>query len=127
MTTKTIHGDLILKKDFKFNGHLVVEGDIKGYFNINARNIDAWNINAWNINAWNINARNIDAWNINARNIDALNINAWNIDALNIDAWNIIYCEKLTKKKPEAIIKAKMLIENRSQLEKKEWKQGAGQ
>jgi hypothetical protein len=151
--TITIEGDLILTEDYKINKNLVVRGDIKGYYNINAlnidtrnidaRNINAWDINAGNIDALNINARNINAWDINVlninalnidtRNIDARNINAWdinagnidalNIDALNIDARNIIFCDKIKVKKGCKVI-CKVLITDRFNIERKEQKLG---
>ena len=55
MKTKTIHGDLILKKNTIIKSNLVVEVNIWGYYNLKViGNIDAWNINARNIDAWNI-------------------------------------------------------------------------
>jgi hypothetical protein len=133
-TERIFKGNLVLTKDTKFDCNIKVAGNIickGGYWNINAwniiaRDINAWNITAWDINAWDINARDIIALNINASNIDALNIdaqniNAWDINASNIDARNIIFCEKVIRKKRQKIT-AKMLIENRSKLEQKEWK-----
>jgi hypothetical protein len=145
--TKKIKGDLILIEDTTFNEDLVVEGDIKGLFNLKvARNIKAWNIEAlniearnikaWNIEARNIEARNIKAWNIEALNIEARNIKAWNIDAFNIDAWNInagniealnidalniIFCDKI-KIKEGCKVNCRVLITDKFNLEIKEWK-----
>jgi hypothetical protein len=131
--TITINGDLILTEDYKINKNLVVKGDIKGYYNIDALNINAWDINArnidaLNINAMNIDAMNIDAGNIDARNIDAMNIDAMNIDAGNIDAWdinaeNIIFCDKIKVKKGCKVI-CKVLITDRFNIERKEQKLG---
>lgn len=55
--TKTIKGDLILKKNTTFNEDINVEGSIicKG--------------SIWDINAKNINALDIDAWDITAGDI----------------------------------------------------------
>jgi hypothetical protein len=106
--TITIEGDLILTEDYKINKNLVVRGDIKGYYNINALNIDTRNIDARNINAWDINAGNIDALNI---------------DALNIDARNIIFCDKIKVKKGCKVI-CKVLITDRFNIERKEQKLG---
>jgi len=129
---KTIKGDLILKKDFKFDGNLIVEGNIvceNGRWNIdalsiNAQDIDAGNINARNIDAWdidarNINAGNINAWNINARNIDAGDIDARNIDARNIDAGDIV-CESRKKKDKSNKTIARVFITAKSKIEKKQ-------
>lgn len=106
--TITINGDLILTEDYKVSKNLVVKGDIKGYYNINAENI----------NAWDIDARNINAWDINAENIDALNINAGNINAR-----NIIFCDKIQVKKDCKVI-CKVLITDRFNIERKEQKLG---
>jgi hypothetical protein len=89
--TITIDGDLILTKDTRFNKNLVVKGDIKGYWNLNCRNLDC---------------RNLDCLNLNCRNLNCL---------------NLVLCEKLTRKSEKSVIKCKMLIENRSKLEVKEW------
>lgn len=119
-----IKGNLILEKDTKFEESIEVEGSITGYYNltvigdITAQNINAWDIKAWDIDARDIDARDIDAQNINAWNINAWNIDAWNIDARNINAWNQIFCEAIKAKKK---IRTRSLIENRSQLEMKEW------
>ena len=101
MKTKTIKGDLVLKKDFKFDGNLKVEGNIRcegGRWNINT-----WSIDAWNIYAGDINARDIHAEDINARDIHAENI----------------LCEKVVVKKK---LIARLLVQNRSKLKWKEWK-----
>jgi len=87
---------------------------------IDAEDIDAWDIDAWDINAGNINAGNIDAGNIDAEGIDAWDINAWDINAGNIDARDII-CEKRLKKEIENKTIARIFIQDKSQLEKKEW------
>jgi hypothetical protein len=88
--TKTIKGDLILKKDTIFDESIKVEGNIEGEFNLTVKgNIDAWDIDAEDIYAMNIDAGDIDAQNIVAQNIDASNIYAGNIVAMNIDANNI--------------------------------------
>ena len=142
-------GDLILTEDFKTEKKLIVKGNILGKdgkrYNINAWDINAWDINAWDINAWDINARNIsarniDAGDIDARNINAWDINAWDINARDIDAWDMhagdinawdinawdinagdIVCEKRIKKSEKAITRARIFIENKSKLERKEW------
>ena len=106
----TIKGDLILTEDTIFNEDLKVEGDIKGYFNLNV---------IGDINAGNIKARNIDAWNIDARNIDTWNIDAGNINARNINAGNIIFCDKIKVKEGCKVI-CKVLITDRFSIEKKE-------
>ena len=93
---KTITGNLILKEDTKINESLKVEGDIiseNRKFNL-------------------IVAGNIDAWDIVARNIDARNI----------DAGNIVFCEKINRETLKGEIKAKILVENRSELKQKNWK-----
>jgi hypothetical protein len=87
---------------------------------INAVNINAGDINALDIDAWNINAVNINAWDINAGDINAGNINAGDINAWDIDAVNII-CEKRIKKSESAKTKARIFIQNKSSLERKEW------
>ena len=113
--TKTIKGNLILKKDTIFNESIIVEGNIKGYYNLKViGNIDAGNIDAGNIDAGNIKAGNIEAWDIKAWDIDA-----WNIDARNIDAWDIII-EKRIKKTKTAKTICRVYITNKSKLERKE-------
>ena len=94
-------------------------GDIDAW-NIDAGDIDARNIDAVNIDAGNINARNIDAGDIDARNIDAVNIDAGNINAGNINARNIV-CEKRTKQETNSKTKARIFIQEKSKLERKEW------
>jgi len=49
------------------------------------------------------------------------NIDCWNIDCWDIDCWDIIYCEKLTKKCKNGVIKAKVFVDKRSELKQKEW------
>jgi len=123
---KIIKRNLILKKDTTFNDSIEVMGDIRGYYNlevdgdINAENIDVRDIDAWDINAKDINAEDINAVDINARNIDSWNINAWIISAKNIDALDII-CEKRIKKSKNSKTIARILIQNKSRLERKEW------
>jgi len=100
MKTKTIKGNLILTKDTIFEGNLIVEGNIQGYHNlkvngnINARDITAWDIDAWNINAWNINAGNINACDI--------------------------ICEKRIKKAKYNKTIARVFIQDKSSLKRKE-------
>ena len=122
-TEVIIEGNLELEEDFKTDKNLIVKGNIFGKYgqrwNINAWNIDAGNIDARNINARNINAWNINAWNINARDIDAWNINAMDIDALNIDAGNII-CESRKKKTASSKTLARIYIQNKSKIKRKE-------
>ena len=92
MKTKTIKGDLILTKDFSYDGKLIVEGNIiceGGLWNIKARNIKAWNIEAGDIEAWDIEAENIKAGDIEAGDIEAENIEAGDIEARDIEAWDI--------------------------------------
>ena len=113
--TKTIKNDLILKKDTTFNESIIVEGNIKGNFNLRViGNIDAWDIDALDIDALDINALNINAWDINARYINARDINAFNIDALNI------ICEKRIKKSIDVKTIARVFIQDKSKLERKE-------
>ena len=139
MKTKTIEGDLVLKKDFKFDGNLIIRGSIRcknGIWSIVAVNIDAVNINAGNIDAWdivavNIDAGNIDAVNIDAWDIDAVNIDAGNIDAVNIDAWDIVannissqrgvFCASL-KLRAKGKLKAQTFIKNKFNYPQKEFK-----
>jgi hypothetical protein len=122
--TITYEGDLILTEDFKTEKNLIVKGNIFSKdglrYNIDAGDINARDINALDINAWDINARDINALDINALDINARDINALDIDALNINAWNII-CEKRIKKNETAKTRARIFIENKSQLERKEW------
>jgi hypothetical protein len=90
---KIIKGDLILTEDTTFNEELKVEGNISGYFDLKV---------IGNLNCLDLTCRNLTCRNLNCR--------------------NIVYCEKLTRKSPDTKIKCKMLIENRSKLEVKEWK-----
>ena len=99
MKIKKIKGNLILKEDFKFDGDLIVEGDIKcegGIWNINCHNIDCNDINCKNIYCNDINCNNLDCWNIYCHNINCHYIKCWDIDCFDIrcntlDCWNI-YC-----------------------------------
>jgi hypothetical protein len=116
--------ELVLTEDTVFEESIEVEGSIRcaetKRFSLKVvGNIDAMDICAWDINAGNIDARNINAGNIDARNIDARNINAWNINARNIDAWNII-CETRKKKTKESKTIARVFVQGRSKLERKE-------
>ena len=113
---KTINGDLILNKDTTFKKSIIVKGNIKGYFSLKVNG----NITAWDINAVDIDALDIDAMNINAMNINALDIDAMNINALDIDALDII-CEKRIKKSISSKTKARVFIQNKSKLNRKEW------
>ena len=129
MKTKTIEGDLVLKKDFKFDGNLIIRGSIRcknGIWSIVAVNIDAVNINAGNIDAWDIDAVNIDAWDIDAGNVDAWDIDAGNIDAGDIVANNIssqrgVFCASL-KLRAKGKLKAQTFIKNKFNYPQKEFK-----
>jgi hypothetical protein len=95
--------DLILTKDTVINHSITVK-------NIICKN-----------GRWNLKVNgNIDAWDINARDIDAMNITARNINALDIDARDII-CEKRIKKTKESKTIARIFVQNRSRLNRKEW------
>jgi len=119
--TKTINGNLILTEDTEYSEGIIVNGSIKGYFNLKvAGNINAWDIDAWDIDAWDINVWDINVWDINARNINARDISAWDINARDINAWDII-CEKRIKKGKENKTTARIFIQNKSELERKEW------
>jgi len=95
--TKTIKGDLILKKDTTFDEALKVEGNIKGYFDLKV-------------------VGNLDCCNLNCRNLDC-----WNLDCRNLDCWNVVCCDKIKVKKG-CKVKCKFLIKNRFSVEQKEWK-----
>ena len=101
----------------------ITAGDITAW-DIDAGDIDAGDIIAWGINAWDITARGIDAGNINAWDINAGNINAWDIDAGNINAGNInawdIICESRKKKSKTNKTIARVFVQGRSKLERKE-------
>jgi hypothetical protein len=123
-----IYQDTKFEKDIKCRNIICVGGRWNiNCWNIDCHNIDCNNINCWNINCWNINCHNIDCNNINCYNIacwniDCHNIDCWDIACWNIDCWNII-CEKRIKKSKEAKTIAKIFIQNRSKLERKEWKE----
>jgi len=136
--TKTIKGDLILEKDFKFDGNLVVDGDIKGKdgkrWNINCRDINCRDINCLDINCLDINCLDINAWDINCLDINCLDINcldincldinawdinAWNIDAGDINAWDIV-CEKRILKSKTAKTICRVFVQERNKIEKKD-------
>ncbi len=94
MKTYTVHGNLILDKDFHYVGNLVVEGSIscidEKMFSLKVEgNIEALDIRAGDIDALGIKARNIKAGNIDAWDIEALDIRAGDIDARNIAAGDI--------------------------------------
>jgi hypothetical protein len=131
--------ELVLTKDTVFEESIEVEGSIRcagnnkfslkvagniHAWNINAGNIDAGNIHAWNISAGNIDAWNISAWDIKAWDIKAWDINAGDINARNIDAWDIkawdIICESRKKKTKESRTIARVFVQGRSKLERKE-------
>ena len=88
---------------------VVLTGAVMIHGNLKCKNIscegERWNIDAWDINAWNINARNIDAGDIDARDINA---------------WNII-CEKRIKKSENNKTTARLFVQNKSMLKRKEW------
>jgi hypothetical protein len=126
--------ELVLTEDTVFEESIEVEGSIRCAENkrfslkvardinagdIDVGNIDARDICALDISAWDIDAGNINAWNINAWNINAWNINAGNIDARNINAGNII-CETRKKKTKESRTIARVFVQGRSKLERKE-------
>jgi hypothetical protein len=131
--------ELVLTKDTEFSESIEVETSIRCTKNnrfslkvagnidardidavdINARNINAGNINAGNIDAWDINAVDINAWDINAGNIDARDIDARDINARNINAWDII-CESRKKESKTSKTIARVFIQGRSKLERKE-------
>lgn len=126
---------LILVKDTTFGESIEVEksitckdnerfslkviGNIDAWY-INAGNIDAGNIDAGDIDAGNINAGDINAGYIDAGNINAGDINAGDINAGNIDAWDII-CEKRIKKETKCKTIARIFIQAKSKLQRKEW------
>jgi hypothetical protein len=105
--TKIIKGDLILKEDTTFNESIVVEGDIKGCFDLKVEG--------------NIDCGNIDCVNIDCVNIDCGNIDCVNIDCGNIDCRNIVCCDKIKVRKGCKVI-CKVLINDRFNIERKEWK-----
>ena len=111
--TKTIKGDLILEKDFKFDGNLVVDGDIKG------KDGKRWNINCRDINCRDINCLDINCLDINCLDINAWDINAWNIDAGDINAWDIV-CEKRILKSKTAKTICRVFVQERNKIEKKD-------
>jgi len=130
--TRTIHGDLILTKDTTFNESIIVEGNIKGYFDLKVKgdidcvNIDCGNIDCGNIDCRNIDCRNIDCWDIDCWDIDCWdidcgNIDCWDIDCRNIDCRNIVYCDKIKVRKGCKVI-CKVLIKDRFSVERKEQK-----
>ena len=95
--TKKIKRNLILK----IKGNLILEKDTKFEESIEVEGSITGYYNLTiigNITAGNINARDIDAWDITAG--------------------NQIFCEAIKAKKK---IRTRSLIENRSQLEMKEW------
>jgi len=101
--------ELVLEKDTVFEESIEVETSIrcaennrfslKVMGNITAGNINAWDINAWDINAWDINARDINAGDINARDI---------------------ICESRKKKSKTNKTIARVFVQGRSKLERKE-------
>jgi hypothetical protein len=95
--TKTIKGDLILKRDTIFDESIKVEGNIEGEFNLIVKG--------------NIDAQNIYAWNIVAKNIYALNIDALNIDAMNINAWDIVCISRKKKSKDVKTIAYSIILD----------------
>ena len=105
--------ELVLKKDTVFNESIEVDGDIRcegGSWSLRVKG---------NINVENINALDIDALDINSLDITARNINALDISALNISALDII-CESRKKKSKTSKTIARIFIQNKSQLERKE-------
>jgi hypothetical protein len=137
-----VNGSIFGKNGLRFS--LTVYGDLDAndiiVWDITAKNINAEDINAWNITAWNINAEDINAWditakNITARDIIAQDITAWDINANDINAWNItanditanditandIICESRKKKDKNNETVARIFIQNKSKLERKNW------
>lgn len=113
---KTIHGNLVLKEDTRFEEDLKVEGDIvcedDGRFSLTV----AGDIDAFDIIVGNIIAGDIDAFDIDALNINAVVINAGDIDA------KYIICEKRIKKTKNSKTTARMFITKASKLKKKFFK-----
>jgi hypothetical protein len=96
--------ELVLTSDTVFEEDIVVENSIRctenNRFSLKvAGNIDAWNIDAGDINARDIDARNIDAWNIDARDI---------------------ICESRKKKSKTSKTIARIFVQGRPKLERKE-------
>ena len=94
---KTIKGDLILTEDTTFNESIIVEGHIKGDYDLKVYG-------------------KIYCRNIYCRNINCLNIYCWNINC-----GNIVCCDKIKVKKGCKVI-CKFLIKDRFNLKVKEWK-----
>jgi hypothetical protein len=101
-----IEGNLELTEDFKTDKNLIVKGNIFGKDG-----------NKWNINVWNINLHAHFYSHAITMNICCLNLcmHARNINALDIT------CEKRINKSETSKTKARIFIQNKSQLERKEW------
>ena len=121
--------ELVLEKDTVFEESIAVENSIRCTENnrfslkvaggITAGGITAGDITAWDIDAGDIDAGDIIAWDIDAGDIIAWDIDAGNINAGNINAWDII-CESRKKKSKTNKTIARVFVQGRSKLERKE-------
>jgi len=112
---------MVFEESIEVEGRITCIGE-KRYSLVVDGDIDAGDINARDIDARDINAVNIDARDIDAVNIDARDIDAWDIDAGNINAESVI-CETRRKRTEPAKTIARIFIQNKSKLVKKEWQE----
>ena len=88
------HNNITIKDDLIINCSIDIDANIKAWYHIKARDINANDIKARDIKARDINANDIDAFDIkandiNANDIDAFDIKARDINANDIDAFDI--------------------------------------
>jgi len=142
--TKTINGDLIIKKDTFLTEDLIVNGDIicKDHMKyslfvegsleainikikyVKASKIKANRIESEKIIAEFVNANSVEVWDINSQEIDCDDINTNHLDCKNLSAKQInadfVICDKFIPKDKDSKIMAKVFLENRF-TQRKEW------
>ncbi|MEM3859495.1 MAG: hypothetical protein QW478_08835 [Candidatus Micrarchaeaceae archaeon] len=116
---KTIHGNLVLRRDTTFEGDLIVEGNITGNFNlyitrgsliaksINVRDLDASIIYAKDISAYHLYGEIVADISVTAHNID---VGAHNIYTKYLKAWDIYARDIIAKEISARSIVARYVI-----------------
>jgi hypothetical protein len=86
MTTKTIQGDWIMKKDEIIEESLLVEGNISGK-NGNRYNL----IVKGDLNCRDLNCRDLNCRNLNCRNLDCWDLKCWDLNCLDLDFYAVAF------------------------------------
>ena len=89
---KEIKGDLVLKKDTRFDENIEVEGDIiceGGLWNLDCRNLDCWDLNCNNLNCNDLKCWNLTCWNLNCNDLDCRDLTCWDLNCRDLNFWAI--------------------------------------